>query len=38
MGHINLGKIFYKTSLDVGGAYEWELEILRGLGALAAQF
>ena len=34
----SLGKIFYKTSLDVGRVYKWELEILRGLGAIAVPF
>ena len=34
----SLGKIFHKTSLDVGGVYKWELEILRGLGAIAVPF
>ena len=33
-----LGKIFYKTSLDVGGVYRWELGILEGLGVIAFPF
>ena len=34
----SLGKIFYKISLDVGGVYKWELEILRWLGVIAVPF
>jgi hypothetical protein len=33
-----LGKIFYKTSVDIGNVYAWELEILKGLGAVALPF
>ena len=33
-----LGKIFYKTSVDIGNVYAWELEILEGLGAVALPF
>ena len=34
----SLGKIFYKTSLDVSSTYEWELEILDDLGAIVQLF
>ena len=34
----SLGKIFYKTSLDVSGIYRWELDLLKNLGAIVLPF
>ena len=34
----SLGKIFYKTSLNISSTYEWELGILKGLGAIVQLF
>ena len=33
-----MGKIFYKTSVDIASVYAWELEILKGLGAIVLPF
>jgi len=34
----SLGKIFYKTSMDIGGIYKWELGVLKALGAIVIPF
>ena len=33
-----LGKIFYKTSMTINESYEWELELLKLLGAAVLPF